>query len=138
MASNHLLSSLDPADVELFERARDVLHEKGRRGKNSVGAAVRTENGIYASLDLMSRKSAICAEPGAISAAQSAGDYALKAIIAVCLRRDISQYLAISPCGACRELISFHAPDCRVIFEYEGSLVDVAAKDLFRYPVIFG
>ena len=131
-------SSLSPEDTELFNCARDVLHGSGREGRNSVGAAVRTSGGIYVGLDLMSRKSPICAEPGAISAAQSAGSYTLEAIIAVCLRTDISEYLAISPCGACRELINFHAPNCRVIFEYEGSWINAPAKELFQYPMIFG
>lgn len=138
MATSHLVSSLPTKDAELFECARGVLRDKGRHGKNSVGAAVRTSNGIYIGLDLMSRKSAICAEPGAISAAQSAGNYELEAIIAVCFRGDISEYRAISPCGACRELMNFHAPECRVLFEYEKSWVDITAKELFRYPVIFG
>src|SRR6266849_6245882 len=124
------------ADLELFERAREVLRVRGRSDKNSVGAAVRTDKGIFIGLDLKSRKSAICAEPGAISAAYSAGGYLLESIIAVCKRDE--EIFAISPCGACRELLNFHAPDCRVVFGYEDSWVDLKAKELFRYPIIFG
>lgn len=125
-------------DMELFERARDVLHRYGRPGKNSVGAAVRTEKGIFTGLDLKSRKTPICAEPCAISAAYSSGAVDLESIIAVCMRENASDILAISPCGACRELVNFHAPDCRVLFQYEKSWVDVQARQLFRYPIIFG
>ena len=130
--------SLDSDDAALLEHAREVLSVHGRPGKNSVGAAVRTDKGIYVGLDLLSRKSAICAEPGAISAAHSAGSYSLQSIIAVCMNTDLSRIVPISPCGACRELLNFHAPDCRVLFEYGGSWIDVTARDLFEYPVIFG
>jgi cytidine deaminase len=129
---------LNPDHAELFERASEVLSVRGQPGKNSVGAAVRTDKGIYVGLDLMSRKSAICAEPGAISAAYSAGSYSIQSIIAVCLRTDVSRIVSISPCGACRELLNFHAPDCQVLFEYGGSWIEIKAGDLFRYPVIFG
>jgi cytidine deaminase len=106
-------------------------------GKHSVGAAVRTASGnIYLGLDLRSRKSAICAEPGAISAAHSAGDYQLESIIAVCVTRDGSVTVPISPCGACRELINFHQPECRIIFQYDGAIVVERAEELFRFPVI--
>ena len=127
----------NPADLELFESAREVLRVRGRSDKNSVGAAVRTDKGIFIGLDLRSRKSAICAEPGAISAAYSAGGFLLESIVAVCRRGD-EEIVAISPCGACRELLNFHAPDCRALFQYEDSWVDLEARELFRYPIIFG
>ncbi len=132
----HPIYPSNPADLELFERAREVLRVRGRSDKNSVGAAVRTDKGIFIGLDLKSRKSAICAEPGVISAAYSAGGYLLESIIAVCKRDE--DIFAISPCGACRELLNFHAPECRVVFGYEDSWVDLRAKELFRYPIIFG
>ena len=58
--------------------------------------------------------------------------------MAVCFRPDFSDIVSISPCGACRELINFHAPDCRVLFEYQGELVAATARQLFEYPAIFG
>ena len=132
------LRSLSLGDVELFRLAAELLRDRGRPGKHSVAAAVRAGSSVYLGLDLMSRKSPICAEPAAISAANSAGDYDLDAIVAVCFRGELSAPVSISPCGACRELVSFHAPECRVLFEYEGRLVDVKARELFPYPVIFG
>jgi len=134
-------SPLYPAnqlDIELFEKARDVLNRYGRLDKNSVGAAVRTDKGIFIGLDLKSRMTPICAEPGAISAAYSGGAVNLESIVAVCMRGGASNIVAISPCGACRELINFHAPDCRVLFQYEEAWIDVQARELFKYPVIFG
>lgn len=138
MRPNDPLAALSPADRELVGHAVDLLRTRGRAGYHSVAAAVRAGDRLFAGLDLASRKSSVCAEPAAISAAHSAGSYALDAIVAVCLREDISSFASISPCGACRELISYQAPDCRVLFEYEGSLIDERARDLFRYPLIFG
>lgn len=138
MRADDLTGSLPAADRELFLRAREVLQASGRPGQNSVAAAVRAGTSTYVGLDLRSRKSSVCAEPAAISAAHTAGDYDLKAIVAVCFRPDISDFVSISPCGACRELIHFHAPECRVLFEYQGALVDATARDLFEYPAIFG
>lgn len=138
MRTGDPLSLLPDDDAELFNYASRILRDKGRPGKNSVAAAVRSGRSIHVGLDLVSRKSSVCAEPAAISAAHTAGDYAIDTIVAVCFRGDISAIVSISPCGACRELISFHAPECRVLFEYEGRLVGTKAKDLFQYPVIFG
>ena len=128
---------LPPEDMELYNCASTVLRKFGVEGRHSVGAAVRTRSGkLYAALDLRSRKSAICAEPGAISAAHSAGDYDIEAIIDVCRSRDGSRLIPISPCGSCRELIHYHQPECRVLFEYDGSVVNVKAAELFRFPLI--
>jgi cytidine deaminase len=138
MRADDLVGSLPPADRELFRRAREVLQGQGRPGRNSVAAAVRAGDSTYVGLDLISRKSSVCAEPAAISAAQAAGDYDLVAIVAVCFRPDAEKFVAISPCGACRELMNFHAPGCRVLFEYQGAPVAVTASDLFGYPAIFG
>jgi cytidine deaminase len=137
-ANTASLYPADQLDMELFERASDVLNRCGKPDKNSVGSAVRTDKGIFTGLDLKSRKTPICAEPCAISAAYSGGAVNLESIIAVCMRGDASNIVAISPCGACRELINFHAPDCRVLFQYEKSWIDVQARQLFRYPIIFG
>jgi cytidine deaminase len=128
----------DPArDAELVEHASRLLQERGVPGRHSVAAAVRATNGrIHSALDLRSRKSAICAEPSAISAAHSAGDYDLEAIVAICHYGEPSRLLAISPCGACRELLHFHQPGIRVLFEASGRLVAVSAADLFEYPTI--
>lgn len=129
--------SLSPYDAELYTQASEVLRRHGRPGKHSVGAALRTGAGtVYRSLDLQSRKSAICAEPGAIAAAHSDGEYELEAIIAVCFSENRDGTVAISPCGSCRELVNYHAPGCRMVFEYDEEVVVVEARDLFRFPLI--
>jgi cytidine deaminase len=131
------IRSLSVQDAELYNRASNLLRVRGLKGQHSVAAAVRTGAGnIYVSLDLLSRKSAICGEPGAISAAHSAGDYDLESIIAVCFSQDRSRIISISPCGSCRELINYHQPDCRVLFEYDDVMVETKASELFRFPSI--
>ena len=130
-------SLLTGPDAELYREADRLLRTRRVEGSHTVAAAVRTAAGnIYTALDLRSRKSAICGEPSAISAAHSAGDLELESIIAVCFNQDRSRTVPISPCGSCRELIHYHQPECRIIFQYDDTIVDVRAEELFRYPVI--
>jgi cytidine deaminase len=124
-------------DAELYRVADTLLRARRVEGRHTVAAAARTATGnIYAALDLRSRKSAVCGEPCAISAAHSAGDLELNSIVAVCFNRERSLTIPISPCGSCRELINYHQPGCRVIFQYDGAIVNVRAEELFRYPII--
>lgn len=127
------LQPADSIDLELVEEAEHLLRERGRQGSHSVAAVLLTSSGkCYKSLDLRSRKSSICAEPGAIAAANTAGDYDLERIVAV-FRTKSQRMVVLSPCGACRELIAWHAPACQVIIEANQALWRVSAGDLFLF-----
>ena len=130
-------SILTGLDAQLYREADSLLRTRRVEGRHTVAAAVRTATGnIYTALDLRSRKTPICGEPCAISAAHSADDLQLEAIIAVCFNQDRTLTVPISPCGSCRELICYHQPECRVIFQYDGTIIDVRAEELFRFSII--
>ena len=104
------------AELSLVEAVKDALRRRRRPEKNTVCAGVVTSDGqTYLGLDLVSRKTSICAEPAAISSAHFNGSYDIVSIVAVCHTPDLTDIVVISPCGACRELIWYHAPDTRVV-----------------------
>ena len=104
------------AELRLVEAVKDALRRRRRPEKNTVCAGVVTSDGqTYLGLDLVSRKTSICAEPAAISSAHFNGSYDIVSIVAVCHTPDLTDIVVISPCGACRELIWYHAPDTRVV-----------------------
>lgn len=138
----HLGSSILPVDEidhEMMGEASRLLLARRRAGFHSVAAVALASSGHrYASVDLRSRKSGVCAEPGAIAAAHSAGDYDVRRIAAVVLVDGDHGTGLISPCGACRELIHYQAPDCEILFDDAGQRFRVKAKDLFPFSSIPG
>ncbi|MCG5433321.1 hypothetical protein LV457_13645 [Mycobacterium sp. MYCO198283] len=127
----------DRIDRALLDAANALLRRRRRPGLHSVAAAVRTAGGnTYVALDVRSRKSPVCAEPCAVSAAHSAGDYDIERIAAVVLAGDDGQPAVIAPCGACRELLHFHAPRAEVLVQDGAQLARVPIAELFRYPDI--
>ena len=103
---------------ELYKAAADLIKSRHKSMMHTVAAAVMGASGkIYASvnLDCYLRRAAVCAEPGAISAALSAGESYITGIVAV--RYDAAKEEApwvVSPCGICRELIADYGPDADV------------------------
>lgn len=122
----------------LLDEAQALLRERRRPGLNTVVAVVSTETGrTHFGLNLVSRKSAVCAEPAAIAAAHLAGDHQVRTVAAVCFTPDLSEVTVISPCGACRELLWYHAPAARVVLRRDGQHCAVTASDLFSDAELF-
>ena len=125
-------------ELKLIEAAKDALQLRRRAGKNTVCAGVLAADGhTYLGLDLVSRKSSVCAEPSAISSAHFNGSYDIASIVSVCFTPDLDQIVVISPCGACRELIWFHHPQARVLLSGDPEPIAVEAKNLFAYGELF-
>ena len=104
-----------PADLALAHAAADTLRRRRRPHRNTVCAGVLTRSGeTFMGLDLVSLKSSACAEPAAIAAAHMSGGYDIVAVVAVAANH-AGDIVVISPCGACRELVRFHAPEARVL-----------------------
>ncbi|MGV9451570.1 cytidine deaminase family protein [Streptomyces sp. NPDC003635] len=129
----------DELDHELMEQATSLLLSRRRTGFHSVAAVALASSGRrYASLDLRSRKNAVCAEPGAIAAAHSVGDYDVRRLAAVVLVGPDGRTGLISPCGSCRELINYQNPDCEILFDVGGQPARITARDLFPFAGIAG
>lgn len=105
-----------PAELSLVETAAVAITRLRRPKLNTVCAAVLDGAGdVWLGLDLVSRMSSVCAEPSALAAAHLNGSTDIRSIVAVCFTPDLSETIVISPCGACRERIWYHAPNARVV-----------------------
>jgi cytidine deaminase len=112
---------LDAADHELVEAARAVLLAHYRPFWHTVAAALRSKDGrIWTGVHLGATvgRLAVCAEPIALGRAILEGDGTIATAVAVRHPKhdESAQEIAIvSPCGACREMITDYAPDALVI-----------------------
>ena len=126
-----------PAELVLAHTAADMLRQRRRPHRNTVCAGVLTRSGeTFMGLDLASRKSSVCAEPAAIAAAHMNSEYDIIAVVAVAANY-AGDIVVVSPCGACRELIWFHAPEARVLLPAGADPAAVAAADLFVSAEMF-
>lgn len=130
-------AELSAADVELFERAKQVLIAAHDPVIHQVAAALRTESGqIYTGLHIGSRRVNVCAESSAIANAEMAGDRGISAIVAVC-KDEQGRIVVTNPCGLCRELMTQYGPQAEVLIDYRGSVRKVPAGALMPNPWMF-
>lgn len=113
--------ALSKADRELIKAAADTIRKRYRYDWQEVGAAMRLRSGkIFTgvSLDAYLGRMAVCAEAVALGQAITQGETGIDTIVAVRhpapdeKHRDI---VVVSPCGACRELISDYDRNARAI-----------------------
>jgi cytidine deaminase len=118
------VAALEPSDQQLcYEAAKAARNAYAPYSKFSVGAAVRTERAVYvgANLENASYGIGICAEVSAVTAANSAGDFNIKAIAVVGYPSDdpTKGIDIVTPCGRCRQIIfeasQASATDIRII-----------------------
>ena len=125
-------------ELKLVDAAKAALRPRRRAAKNTVCAGVLASDGqTYLGLDVVSRKSSVCAEPTAIAQAHFNGAYGITSIVAVCFTPDLEEIVVISPCGACRELIWYHDPQARILLPGDPEPVVVTASELFAAGELF-
>ena len=113
--------ALDAADLELIEAARAVMRQHHRPFWHTVAAALRDADGrIWTGLHLGTTvgRLSICAEPVALGRAILGGSGRVVTAVAVRYPKpeeEAQEIAAVAPCGACRELLVDHAPECWVI-----------------------
>jgi cytidine deaminase len=121
-------------DESLVKTAAEFLLQNFRRGLHHVGAAVRTKTGrVFTGLHLDSPAIDICAEAIAIGSAISAGARDLDTIVAVALDAEKHPQV-LSPCGLCRELLLYHAPDILVIVPDGETVRKMTIRELLPLP----
>jgi cytidine deaminase len=115
-------------DRALIETARDALRRGYDRKRHTVGAAVRTRTGaVYVGLNIEGIHTP-CAEPVAIGAALTAGDREIVSMVAVCRRG--REYLVLSPCGNCRQMLYDYAPRATTFVRFgDGKVVRLTAAE---------
>jgi cytidine deaminase len=132
--------ALDAADQDLIEAARAVLRAHYRTFWHTVAAALRGRDGrIWTGIHLGATvgRLSICAESVALGRAVLEGDGTIATAVAVRHPKpdEHDRALAVvSPCGACRELITDYAPEAMVIVPGEHGLIKVSARALLPLP----
>ena len=122
---------IEPADEELIAAASDVLRRNFAVGRHHVGAALRTRDGrVYTGVHVGSRRINICAEEITIGTALSAGERDFVAVASVIMMLPDDEPALTSPCGVCREVLSFYGPDMTVVYLDHGVRKKTRMADL--------
>ncbi len=131
---------LDVADEELIAAASAVLLRHYRPFWHTVAAALRGGDGrIWTGVHLGATvgRLQVCAEAVALGRAVLEGDGSIATAVAVRHPKpeeDDRDIAVVSPCGACRELITDYAPDALVIVPGPVGLVKLPVRALLIVP----
>jgi len=133
-------TTLSTADLELVEAAFSVLNEHYKPFWHTVGAALRTRSGrIFTSVHLGATvgRLSVCAEAIALGRAVIEGDGTVECAVAVRHPKpdEANQNAAVvSPCGACREMLTDFDAAADVIISTAGGLQRVPIRVLLPFP----
>ncbi len=131
---------LDDDDFALIEAARETLLRHYRPFWHTVSAALRGRDGrIWTGMHLGATvgRLSVCAEAIALGRAIMDGDGTIAT--AVALRHpkpeeDDREVALVSPCGACREMITDYAPNALVIVPGMGGIAKRPISRLLPSP----
>ena len=132
--------TLTEGDHELIAAADQVLENHYRPFWHMVGAAIRSKNGrIWTGLHIGTTvgRLSICAEAVAFGRAILDGDGTIQTAVAVRHPKPEEENRELSvvpPCGACREMILDHAPDCSIIVKDTNVLIKLPIRTLLPLP----
>ena len=113
--------SLDADDIALVEAARAVLVKHYRPHWHMVAAALRSRDGrIWTGVHLGATvgRLSVCAEAVALGRAILEGDGTVACAVAVRhpkVEESVREIAIVSPCGACREMLTDYDPAAEVI-----------------------
>jgi cytidine deaminase len=128
------MEELTEEDVELIQKAEDVLAEQFEPERHSTSTAIKTKSGnIYTAVSLNTPmgKDGIHAEPIAIGQAVMENDAELDTSVAVQKDPDDEdQTRVVSACGICRELIRTYGPDTMIIVPGDDGPKKASASEL--------
>jgi cytidine deaminase len=134
---NEPASTLSDQDRKLVEAAIAAIRERYKNDWQEVGAALRTRTGklyVGVNLDAYLGRMAVCAEAVALGQVIThLGEAGIDTIVAVRHPKPDEadrEIRVVSPCGACRELISDYDRNARVIVPTRGGPQVVAIADL--------
>lgn len=120
---------------ELVARASELLRERGNPKRHRVACALKCGSGrVYLGIHVFSRRVNVCAEMVALGQAIAEGENEIVASVAVMKSENQDAIVPVSPCGMCRELLTYYSEDCRVLVVDGNDTTDVAAKELLPMP----
>ncbi len=122
------MEELSLEDKELIALAKEAI-EKNYDGKEflqTVGAALRCQDGkVFVGVNVYSLHGT-CAEQVALGCAITAGERKFETIVAV----EGKTGKILSPCGNCRQVLSDYMPEAYVIVSQDGKIGKIKAKEL--------
>jgi cytidine deaminase len=131
---------LDEADHALIAAAHEVLRGHYRPFWHTVGAALRGQDGrVWTGVHLGATvgRLSICAEAVALGRAIVEGDGTVATAVAVRHPKpdeEDRELAVVSPCGACREMITDFAPDALVIVPGPAGPIKLPVRALLPLP----
>ena len=104
---------------DLIEQAKAIIDIRYKKGKHTVGAAVRTKDGkVYVGISLNSQKLDLCSEWVALGKALTEGETEFDMTVSIHRLQD-GNFEIYPPCALCRELYLTYCPDIQVVLPGE-------------------
>jgi cytidine deaminase len=131
---------LTEADHALIQAARQVLVRHHKPFWHTVAAAIRSRDGrIWTGIHLGATvgRLSICAEAIALGRAVLDGDGSIDTAVAVRHHKPeepIQDIAVVSPCGACREMITDYSPQALVIVPGPAGLLKLPIRTMLPLP----
>lgn len=117
---------------KLLERAKEARELARAKYSNfKVGTAISAGGKVYtgSNIESSSYSLTICAERVALVKALSEGEHKIDRIAVIA---DTEQ--AVSPCGACRQLLNDYAPEAEIILaNLKGDVKTMKVKDMLPF-----
>ena len=120
---------------KLVTVASELLRERGDPNRHRVACAIEGGSGrIYRGLHVFSRRLSVCAEMVALGQALAEGETEIRASVAVMKSESRNEIVPVSPCGLCRELLSYYSEACRVLVPDGDATKEVTMDELLPMP----
>lgn len=126
---------IEDLDRDLISLATELIRRRYAPVRHHVAAVVLGSSGsIYHGVHVGWGRVNICAEQIALANALAEGESAFVTCVAVMARAPFGTTSVVSPCGTCREMLRFFAPDLTVMVHDEGRVTKTYIADLLPAP----
>jgi cytidine deaminase len=126
---------LSAVDDELVAVATELLMARFVEGRHHVAAAIRTETGATVTgLHVGSRRINICAEQVALGNILTNGIGSPVAVASVIMMTSADTPSVTSPCGVCREVLSYYNPDLTALIREADETRKTSISELLPAP----
>lgn len=127
--------NIEDRDRDLISLAAALIGRRYVPVRHHVAAVVSASSGaIYQGLHVGWGRVNLCAEQIAFANALAGGESEFITCVAVMARAPSGATSVVSPCGTCREMLRFFAPDLTVLVHDEGRVVKTYISDLLPAP----
>jgi cytidine deaminase len=127
--------SIEDRDRDLISMATTLIGHRYRPIRHHVAAVVSSSSGaVYQGVHVGWGRVNVCAEQIALANALAAGESNFVTCVAVMASAPSGMTGVVSPCGTCREMLRFFAPDLKVLIRHEGRVAKTYITDLLPAP----